>query len=1443
MKKTFVKRLTSLILSFALVCTMSMMAFAATQTFYLTDASGKVHQFDAQALYNKNNTGLRNKFTSVFEEAVIKNGIVIEDFTNNTTKTFGYDGTSGVPYNTQLAGAAVSTPNVDVEYDGNGNPVTPGETGTPAAGIDFTWDETTFTLNTTKTIEYSEDNGVSWNSLSNSMKSFSKKAAEYDVLVRFAGGTETAKAGTVLAEAGEVTFDIVVSSVTVVDNTTLKVVLSAATESKLSATTDFQLKDKSAGVKTISGVSNPALDNKTYILTVGSLSDDTGYTVAVKIDGSYTAAKSFDVELTPPVVKNFNLDSTGKIATIIFNKNIALNVTEDVLRANVKWQSTDPSSSAGNTALAVRDTVSISGDTMTVTFDAALSGLTNYITIAANTLKDTYGNVASGIIKAGPFQKGENAPVITAEIVSAAVYPLAVGDLKISINGSDNSDWRSKVDSVNFFKAGNSTNVPDKTVSSANIMKSEIGYIYVHKASLPAGLEGEYKIVVKTSSVYNDASTTAADLAIDNTPPIINADTTKTTINNKELDNTASNNTVLKSEAVIVITFNEPVYASDEKDAFTTENVAKSAEAFVINANTPANLNLSGVTISSDANAKTVTINLTNVTKLDGDTYSLAVDMTKIFDAAGNAGSGTTNYAFTVGVGSVPITAVQAVSASTGVSKGDLVISFTDDDSNALRGKVTSVIIKKADGTPVKTITGIGLTKTQAGKIIVTKANLGDSLEATDYIVEMAATGYVNSIALGVAIDTKPPTVASSKINGKALTDSATSDTTVLKSEATIVLTFSEAVYVSAEKAAFSSADIVQIDGDAFKLVASTPSNLNIAGVTLATNPTAKTVTIDLTGVNRINPDTYTLTIDKSKVFDATGNAMGADTVEYEFIISGSAPESVTARIATASVSGEESIGDLVISFTDDAAWRGAVNGIKLYKSTDLSAQVGSTITSITKDKAGKLIVTAANLAGASTTLDGNYKIVITATNYKDVSTAAADVVIGNVKPNYDSANATVKGVIINGELQAGGTVEFKFNKQLDSSKFAINKAQIAALSNGLNFTVDDAASVTESIVNGKTVYTLTVLPGKTLDLASKNVQFAQANVVDLFGTTAAGNVTINTGITVLTAPGIASPITDAVVGTSKSVTLNAGVTDGVAVIGVKKAGANVTLTELEAGIPVKAASGTVATNNITLTSEGTWYLVAKKTTTDLVEYSTTSSNTIKDKKTVANEDAAKVGTGVSTASASGGDMDVALTGGSSTSGSLAVKSVSINGVNTDVTDFVVAYNKVTIPTAALVEAAATGDVVINFTSTVASVESNEVTITIPSATAFNSSIVALRADSAAIKGAVLSIEMSSASSAAITAADITGSPTGLTSTITGGGLTVAVSGDIQSTGKLDSNLVVSISGGKLQLAGNASDTTAAAGAQNVEFTGTLANNSYEYEITFVVAVSTAAGA
>ncbi|NLY28530.1 MAG: calcium-binding protein, partial [Alcaligenaceae bacterium] len=137
----------------------------------------------------------------------------------------------------------------------------------------------------------------------------------------------------------------------------------------------------------------------------------TGVTVTAEV-------MSLTVDTTAPAYASAVISGENKVVTLTYNKSLVSNVPD--LKAAVTFSANGKTFSA----LGTNDTVTIDGDKLVVTFETALTGGTNAIKVAANSLKDAYGNIQA--------QDATAADVEAPDIIAPTLASTAVsGDNKI----------------------------------------------------------------------------------------------------------------------------------------------------------------------------------------------------------------------------------------------------------------------------------------------------------------------------------------------------------------------------------------------------------------------------------------------------------------------------------------------------------------------------------------------------------------------------------------------------------------------------------------------------------------------------------------------------------------------------------------------------------------------------------------------------------------------------------------------------------------------------------------------------------------------------------------------------------------------------------------------------------------------------------------------------
>jgi len=129
----------------------------------------------------------------------------------------------------------------------------------------------------------------------------------------------------------------------------------------------------------------------------------------VRLVRSGLSFASFDrfADNTAPAYQSAALNASLTVATLTFNEALVNNLADlPTLKAAVTFAADGTTFSA----LAAGDAVAISGSTLTVTFASALSGTTNKIKVAANSLKDAAGNVLASSVTTAALDATDTTP-------------------------------------------------------------------------------------------------------------------------------------------------------------------------------------------------------------------------------------------------------------------------------------------------------------------------------------------------------------------------------------------------------------------------------------------------------------------------------------------------------------------------------------------------------------------------------------------------------------------------------------------------------------------------------------------------------------------------------------------------------------------------------------------------------------------------------------------------------------------------------------------------------------------------------------------------------------------------------------------------------------------------------------------------------------------------
>ncbi|MBC2726042.1 CFI-box-CTERM domain-containing protein, partial [Desulfosporosinus sp.] len=118
----------------------------------------------------------------------------------------------------------------------------------------------------------------------------------------------------------------------------------------------------------------------------------------------YTVTVTVQPAVQGPSLLNVSLDATEKIVTLVFDKSLISNVTD------LKSAITFAEDGSNFNALGANDTVAISSTDpkkLNVTFSSPLTGTDNKLQIAANSLKDSNGNVQTEVLTTPAITTGQ----------------------------------------------------------------------------------------------------------------------------------------------------------------------------------------------------------------------------------------------------------------------------------------------------------------------------------------------------------------------------------------------------------------------------------------------------------------------------------------------------------------------------------------------------------------------------------------------------------------------------------------------------------------------------------------------------------------------------------------------------------------------------------------------------------------------------------------------------------------------------------------------------------------------------------------------------------------------------------------------------------------------------------------------------------------------------
>uniref|UniRef100_UPI002B1DAD84 beta strand repeat-containing protein n=2 Tax=Pseudomonas marginalis TaxID=298 RepID=UPI002B1DAD84 len=622
--------------------------------------------------------------------------------------------------------------------------------------------------------------------------------------------------------------------------------------------------------------------------------------------------------------------------------------------------------------------------TATLTPDAAITDATNLIVLDKAGVADLSGNVGVGSINSNNYAVDTQRPTATIVVADTA---LSVGETSLV--------------TITFGEAVTGFTSADLTVANGTV------------TGLSSGDGG----ITWTGTLTPSASTsdTSNLITLDNTgvsDAAGNAGSGTTDSNNYAVDTQRPTATIVVADTALTI----------GETSLVTITFSEAVTSFTLADLTVANGSLSG--LSSSDGGITWTATLTPSASISDATNLIVLANTGVADAAGNAGSGTTNSNnYAVDTQRPTATIVVADNAlSVGetslvtITFSEAVTGFTSADLTVTNGTVTG--LSSGDGGVTWTGTLTPSASTSDTSNLITLDNTGVSDAAGN-----AGSGTTDSN--NYAIDTQRPTATI-----------VVADTALKVGETSVVtITFSEAV------TGFTLADLTVANG----LISGLSTSDNIT-YTATFTPSAGT-----------SDATNLITLNNTGVVDGAGNVGSGTTDSNNYAVDTQRPTATIVVADTALSVGETSL--VTITFSE------AVSG---FDNSDLSVANG-TLSAVSSSDGG--ITWTATFTPSLGVTDASNLIVLNNTGVNDGAGNAGTGTTSSNNYAIDTNVPTATIVIADSSLSIGETtlVTITFNDAVsgfDNSDLTVSNgtlSNVASTDGGVTWTATFTPSVSTS--------------------------------------------------------------------------------------------------------------------------------------------------------------------------------------------------------------------------------------------------------------------------------------------------------------------------------------------------------------------------------------------
>ncbi|VVP53408.1 hypothetical protein PS862_05537 [Pseudomonas fluorescens] len=683
------------------------------------------------------------------------------------------------------------------------------------------------------------------------------------------------------------------------------------------AVTGFTLADLTVSNGTLSNLSTS--DNITYTATLTPTASITDTTNLITLDNTGVTDAAGNAGSGTTDSNNYAIDSQRPTATIVL---------------------ADPTLSAGETSQ------------VTITFSEAVTGFSNDDLTIVNGTLSAVSSSGGGITWTATFTPtvDVNDPSNIITLANIGVTDVA-GNTGNGTTNSANFTIDTVLPTATIVVADNALNIGETSLVTITFSEAVTGFsnadLTIANGTLSAVSSGDGGVTWTATFTPSASTTDATNLITLNNTGVQNASgnagTGSTDSNNYAIDTVRPTATIVVADtelrigetSLVTITFSEAV------SGFTNADL------------TIANGTLSAV--SSSDGGITWTATFTPSASITDTTNLITLDNTGLTDAAGNAGSGTTdsnNYAVdTARPNATIVLADSTLSAGetslVTITFSEAVTGFSNADLSIANGTLSAV--SSSDGGITWTATFTPTLGVKDTSNVITLANTG--------VVDMAGnTGSGTTNSGNYTIDTVRPT-ATIVVADNALKIGETS---------LVTITFSQAV------SGFSNADLTIANGT-LSAVSSSDGGITWTATftpTASTTDTINLITLDNTGVQNASGNAGTGTTDSNNyTIDTTPPIATIVVADTELRIGDTSLVTITFSEAVTGFTN----ADLTIANGTLSAVSSSDGGITWTATFTPSASITDTTNLITLDNTG--LTDAAGNTGSGTTDSNNYAI------------------------------------------------------------------------------------------------------------------------------------------------------------------------------------------------------------------------------------------------------------------------------------------------------------------------------------------------------------------------------------------------------------------------------------------------------------------------------------